>query len=180
MSDINKNPLKQLFYPGLGINPELTGWNRTNGDLRSKSDKQLNQSAIALLKGKTVFICTKEEKNFVKIFQEKYGIDCEVIEKKDNGVGLKMKKALINERKATFINDLQLIGFIDVNEDKNGGAYRKNIPGTSLELCFYINEDHIRLQTQGSGYTLSLDGVNDLTELNQFCKLLFNKSVLEF
>ncbi len=81
--------------------------------------------------------------------------------------------------KLAFINDLRLIGFIDVSEDKNSLAYRKNISGTSLEFCFYLYEEYIRLQSQGSGFTFMMEGVHDLADLNMFCKLLFNKSIIE-
>lgn len=81
--------------------------------------------------------------------------------------------------KMNFILTLRSIGFIDQSPDQNHLGFRKNISGTRLQFCFYVNEDHVRLQTSGSGHSMQLRGINNLEELNHFCQLTFNKSIFE-
>ena len=69
------------------------------------------------------------------------------------------------------VEKLKELGFIDASSDKNGLAYRKNISGM-LEVCFYIGNPFLRLQSIGSGFTHNLIGVENEHQLRAFWRLM--------
>jgi hypothetical protein len=70
------------------------------------------------------------------------------------------------------IEKLKQFGFIDVSSDKNGLAYRKELPDGLLEMCFYLQDKHIRLQTIRSGFTHSVIGIENEYHLRSFWLLM--------
>jgi hypothetical protein len=70
------------------------------------------------------------------------------------------------------IEKLKQFGFIDVSSDKNGMAFRKELPGRLLEICYYIQEKLIRLQTIRSGFTYPLTGIENENDLKSLWLLI--------
>ena len=66
------------------------------------------------------------------------------------------------------INELKKIGFIDVSSDQNGLGYRLRLPNSIMEFCYYVYDQHIRLQTIRSGITIPLKGINTMNEFLLF------------
>ena len=69
------------------------------------------------------------------------------------------------------IEKLKEFGFVDFSSDKNGLAYRKQINGI-LEVCFYVNDPYLRLQSVGSGFTHNLIGIENEYHLRSFWLLM--------
>lgn len=74
------------------------------------------------------------------------------------------------------IDELKKVGFKDVSHDQNGAAYRLYLPGGMFELCLYINDPHIRLQTISSGFTMSLKGIQTINGLSEFVFMMYGIS----
>lgn len=75
------------------------------------------------------------------------------------------------------IEKLKEFGFVDVSSDKNGLAYRKQINGI-LEVCFYVNDPCLRLQSVGSGFTHSLIGIENEYHLRSFWLLMTGQDLV--
>lgn len=80
------------------------------------------------------------------------------------------------------IEKLKEFGFVDVSSDKNGLAYRKQINGV-LEVCFYVNDPCLRLQSVslqsvGSGFTHSLIGIENEYHLRSFWLLMTGQDLV--
>lgn len=66
------------------------------------------------------------------------------------------------------INQLNQLGFEDVSSDKNGNAYRKQLPGGLLEICYFSQfpeRERLRLQSTRSGFTHQLVAVETVDDL---------------
>ena len=74
------------------------------------------------------------------------------------------------------VEKLKELGFVDVSSDKNGLAYRKKISGM-LEVCLYIGNPYLKLQSVGSGYTHSLIGVENEHQLRSFWRLMTGRDL---
>lgn len=74
------------------------------------------------------------------------------------------------------IEKLKELGFEDVSQDKNGLAYRKRL-NVNLEICHYIKEPFLRLQTVSSGFTYPIP-ISTEEEIKQLCYLLTGKKKL--
>ena len=66
------------------------------------------------------------------------------------------------------LKELQELYFEDVSPDKNGLAYRLDLSGGLMELCVYLNEGIMRLQTKRSGVTIPLYGVKSINDVRDF------------
>lgn len=66
------------------------------------------------------------------------------------------------------IEQLKKVGFKDESFDHNGMAYRLVLPGNLLELCYYVGDEHMRMQTRGSGFTIPLKGIVNIEGLSDF------------
>lgn len=74
------------------------------------------------------------------------------------------------------IEELQKLGFKDISSDKNGLAYRKNLDSI-LEVCYYVGEPYLRLQTQRSGFTHELKGIENKYHLKSFWLIMTNRNL---
>ncbi len=68
------------------------------------------------------------------------------------------------------IDSLKSVKFKDLSSDKNGHAYRRTLPGNLLEICFYIVDAKLRLQTVRNGFTTELKGIDTMEQLHTFWK----------
>lgn len=59
---------------------------------------------------------------------------------------------MLTKNKTIFINALKSHGFLDLSSDKNGMAYRKDLPGRVYELCYYIIVTGYFLRNQEAFY----------------------------
>lgn len=59
---------------------------------------------------------------------------------------------------------LENCGFMDVSDNKNGLAFRININNCD-EFCYYLEDEYLRWQTQGSGFTRPLKHLKFLHQL---------------
>lgn len=71
------------------------------------------------------------------------------------------------------VDELLKLGFKDVSADMNGLAYRLALPNGIMELCLYVNEGTMRLQTQRSGFTVALNGVSSIDDVKDFYYKMF-------
>lgn len=78
-----------------------------------------------------------------------------------------------HSRTSTSVEDLLKLGFKDESPDGNGLAYRLALPNGIMELCIYVYEGTMRLQTQSSGFTIPLQGVHSTDDVKDFHYKLF-------
>ena len=85
---------------------------------------------------------------------------------------IKLEKNKINACNDTYFIPIPLtedwlikFGFIDVSHDKNGLGLRKRMQVFGIEMCFNKYEEHIRLQTIKSGYTIQMLGIKYVHQL---------------
>jgi hypothetical protein len=76
------------------------------------------------------------------------------------------------------VEKLKQFGFVDVSSDQNGRAYRKRLHNKLLEMCYYLNEKHIRLQTIGGGFTFPIRTIENEYHLRNVWVILTGNDIV--